>query len=83
VSSYITPRAALLEPRMLGCPMTCTDSPCSAGITVGLIDDIPTCQELVQRMGMEAEGIIKSLVAKVVPDSGEQVWADEKRESKL
>jgi NAD(P)H-dependent flavin oxidoreductase YrpB (nitropropane dioxygenase family) len=30
----------------------------SAGITVGLIKDIPTCEELLSRMEREAEGII-------------------------
>lgn len=31
----------------------------SAGVTVGLINDIPTCQELVDRMVTEAEEIIE------------------------
>jgi len=30
----------------------------SAGITLGLINDIPTCEELLLRMEREAEGII-------------------------
>ncbi|KAJ4482173.1 inosine monophosphate dehydrogenase [Lentinula aciculospora] len=33
----------------------------SAGITMGLIDDIPTCQELLARMEREAEGIIEQM----------------------
>ena len=30
----------------------------TVGVSVGLVDDIPTCQELIQRMVLEAEGII-------------------------
>ena len=39
----------------------------SAGITVGLIHDIPTCSELLQRMEREAEAIIDGLVALKTP----------------
>ncbi|KAJ3802512.1 hypothetical protein GGU11DRAFT_740631 [Lentinula aff. detonsa] len=39
----------------------------SAGITVGLIDDIPTCQELLERMEREAEGIIGRMSSLVTP----------------
>ncbi len=37
----------------------------SAGVTVGLIDDIPTCRTLLDRMATEAEGIIGGLNAAV------------------
>ncbi|KAK0487363.1 hypothetical protein IW261DRAFT_1391568, partial [Armillaria novae-zelandiae] len=37
----------------------------SAGVTVGLIDDIPTCKTLLDRMATEAEGIIGGLNAAV------------------
>lgn len=33
----------------------------SAGITMGLINDIPTCEELLVRMEREAEEIIEGL----------------------
>jgi len=33
----------------------------SAGIVMGLIDDIPTCAELIERMVVEAESVIKSI----------------------
>ena len=33
----------------------------SAGLTVGLIKDIPTCEELISRMEKEAEDIIDGL----------------------
>lgn len=42
----------------------------TAGQVVGLIDDIPTCQELVTRMVAEAEEIIqKRLVSMIQPES--------------
>lgn len=47
-----------------------------AGITVGLINDIPTCEELVSRMTDGAEAEIKRLGSLVGP-------AAPKRESKL
>ena len=33
----------------------------SAGITIGLINDIPTCEELLNRMEREAEEVIEGL----------------------
>jgi len=36
-----------------------TSSVWSCGLTIGLIDDIPTCQELIERMVAEAEMIIR------------------------
>lgn len=33
----------------------------SAGIAVGLIDDIPTCEELLKRFERDAEAIIDGL----------------------
>jgi NAD(P)H-dependent flavin oxidoreductase YrpB (nitropropane dioxygenase family) len=33
----------------------------SAGIAIGLINDIPTCEALVQRIGNEAEAIIRHM----------------------
>ena len=41
----------------------------SAGITVGLIDDIPTCKELVERMEREAEEILGKTAGLVTPRS--------------
>lgn len=38
----------------------------SAGMVAGLIDDIPSCKELVARIGAEAEEIIKSKMAMIV-----------------
>lgn len=38
----------------------------SAGMIVGLIDDIPSCQELVSRIVFEAEEIINERLSKVV-----------------
>ena len=38
----------------------------SAGMVVGLIDDIPTVQELISRIVTEAEGIIKERLVKAV-----------------
>ena len=38
----------------------------SAGMIVGLIDDIPTCEELISRIVREAEDIIKERLAKAV-----------------
>lgn len=35
----------------------------SAGVTIGLINDIPTCEELVSRIEREAEEIIDKLVS--------------------
>jgi NAD(P)H-dependent flavin oxidoreductase YrpB (nitropropane dioxygenase family) len=35
----------------------------SAGIAMGLIHDIPTCEELLQRIEREAEGIIDQMAA--------------------
>ena len=33
----------------------------SAGITIGLINDIPTCEELLKRMEREAEEVIEGM----------------------
>ncbi len=38
----------------------------SAGMVVGLIHDVPTCQELVSRIVAEAEAIIRGRLAKMV-----------------
>jgi NAD(P)H-dependent flavin oxidoreductase YrpB (nitropropane dioxygenase family) len=37
-----------------------------AGISVGLIDDIPTCNELVRRIVNDAEDTIKGLHTKII-----------------
>lgn len=39
----------------------------SAGLTIGLINDIPTCQELLERMEHEAEEIIGNMSSLVIP----------------
>ena len=36
------------------------DSVWSAGMVMGLIDDVPTCQELIEGMVEEAEGVISN-----------------------
>lgn len=38
----------------------------SAGQVVGLIDDIPTCEELVSRIAHDAEDIIRNKLAKMI-----------------
>ena len=38
----------------------------SAGTVMGLIDDVPTCKDLVEGMVAEAEGIIKGRLAAMV-----------------
>jgi nitronate monooxygenase len=38
----------------------------SAGTSMGLIHDIPSCRELVERIVAEAEGIIRGRLAEVV-----------------
>lgn len=43
------------------------DSMWSCGQSVGLINDVPTCSELVQRMVKEAEEHLAKGVACVVP----------------
>lgn len=35
----------------------------TAGISIGLIKDIPTCEELVKRIEQEAEGVIDHLAS--------------------
>ena len=42
----------------------------SAGISVGLINDCPTCKDLIDRTEREAEGVIDSLQQLQVPDGG-------------
>ena len=37
--------------------------PLSAGTSMGLIGDIPTCKDLVERIVAEAEAIIKARLA--------------------
>jgi NAD(P)H-dependent flavin oxidoreductase YrpB (nitropropane dioxygenase family) len=39
----------------------------SAGQSMGLVQDIPTCQELFDRIMAEAEEIIKSKFSQVIP----------------
>lgn len=52
----------------------------TAGISMGLIKDIPTCEELVRRMEGEAEGVINGLAGLVVggDDDGVKVKAKAK-----
>ena len=38
----------------------------SAGMVVGLVDDIPSCEELIQRIVADAEEIISDRLAKVL-----------------
>lgn len=56
-----------------------------AGITVGLINDIPTCGELVPRMVKEAETVIRAVNACISVDGGQEAWdkVSEGRQSKL
>lgn len=59
----------------------------SAGIAVGLINDIPTCEALVARIGGEAEGIIGGLSGMISGGSSkneDEAWERNKtRQSKL
>lgn len=48
--------------------------PCSAGLVIGLINDIPTCQDLVARIVKEAEGVVQSLHSRIRITSGEEAW---------
>ena len=43
----------------------------SAGMVVGLIDDIPSCAELIERMVEEAQNIIKDRLATIVADASD------------
>eukprot|EP00301_Raphidiophrys_heterophryoidea_P014339 c2229_g1_i1.p1 GENE.c2229_g1_i1~~c2229_g1_i1.p1 ORF type:complete len:331 (-),score=94.57 c2229_g1_i1:126-1118(-) len=45
------------------------DSVWSCGIVMGLIDDVPTCKDLVERIVNEAESIIRNRLPKFVVDS--------------
>lgn len=56
-----------------------------AGITIGLINDIPSCEELVPRIVKDAEDIIRSVNATISIDGGEEAWdkVAGSRESKL
>jgi hypothetical protein len=58
---------------------------CSAGITVGLINDIPTCQDLVARIVGDAETEIRRVSSCIAPEGGQEAWqkAASSRESKL
>lgn len=42
------------------------DSVWSAGIVMGLIDDIPSCEELVNRVVAEAEDVIQSRLSSII-----------------
>ena len=42
----------------------------SCGMVVGLIDDIPTCRELIDRIMAEAQSIIRDRLACLVPSAG-------------
>lgn len=53
-----------------------------AGIAVGLIDDIPACQDLVNRIIKEAESQINRLNVAVSVQGGEEAWSSG-RSSKL
>src|SRR5690606_6554668 len=46
----------------------------SAGMVVGLIDDIPDCQTLVQRIVGEAEDIIRGRLANLVSELPQASW---------
>ena len=41
----------------------------SAGMVMGLIDDVPSCKELVEGMVAEAEGIIRGRLSTMVSDA--------------
>ena len=43
-----------------------TTSAWSCGLSIGLIDDIPTCKELIESMVTEAESIIQGRLTKMV-----------------
>ena len=43
-----------------------TDSVWSAGQVIGLIEDVPTCKELIERMVTDAEKILTERLPKMV-----------------
>lgn len=56
----------------------------SAGISIGLIDDIPTCDELVSRITREAEVAIQGMNGMISVQGGEEAWERSRtREAKL
>lgn len=57
----------------------------SAGISVGLIDDIPTCKDLVRRISADAEEVISGLSSSMTSTVQDEAWNRNAgaRESKL
>lgn len=45
-----------------------------AGIVLGLIDDIPTCEVLVARIVREAEEVVQGLTGKIRVTAGQEAW---------
>jgi hypothetical protein len=54
-----------------------------AGISVGLIDDIPTCDALCARITREAEQAIQGMSAMISIEGGDEVWEKTQRMAKL
>jgi hypothetical protein len=54
-----------------------------AGITIGLINDIPTCEVLVNRITSEAEEAIQKMHGMISIENGEAVWQRSQRQAKL
>lgn len=56
-----------------------------AGISIGLIDDIPTCEDLVARIVREAEAEIGRMSGMIAMSGGDEAWerSQRTREAKL
>jgi hypothetical protein len=56
-----------------------------AGISIGLIDDIPTCQDLVARIVKEAEAEIGRMSGMLSVQGADEAWerSQRTREAKL
>jgi hypothetical protein len=61
------------------------DHYCRAGISIGLIDDIPTCEVLVARIVSEAEAEISKMSGMVSVSGADEAWerSQRAREAKL
>ena len=57
----------------------------SAGISIGLIDDIPTCEVLVARIVSEAEAEINKMSGMMSVSGADEAWdrSQRTREAKL
>jgi hypothetical protein len=58
---------------------------CRAGISIGLIDDIPTCDVLIGRIVKEAEAEIDKMRGMISVSGADEAWEESQRtrEAKL